>query len=110
MPTINPITIPLPADLPTNWQPLETVPNAGPLLGRPEQYGYNYLMEQVNAAQQALVQVGEYIPQLALDAEIGGYILMLHPLPLQSRRPNTLYGLVLDDFSAQAQTEGGAEP
>lgn len=44
----------LPADLPTNWTGGQIVAPNGADAGLPEQYGYNYLMEQVNAAQQAV--------------------------------------------------------
>lgn len=49
-----PITIPnypLPADLPTNWQPDQIVAPDGTAVGLTEQAGYNYLMAAVNAAQ-----------------------------------------------------------
>lgn len=49
-----PITIPnypLPADLPTNWQPDQIVAPDGTTVGLTEQAGYNYLMAAVNAAQ-----------------------------------------------------------
>lgn len=44
----------LPADLPTNWQGGQIIAPDGANVGLPEQYGYNYLMEQVNAVQMAL--------------------------------------------------------
>ena len=47
----------LPADLPTNWQGGQIVAPNGADAGLPEQYGYNYLMEAVNAAQQDHDQV-----------------------------------------------------
>lgn len=49
-----PITIPnypLPADLPTNWQPNQIVAPDGTAVGLTEQAGYNYLMAAVNLAQ-----------------------------------------------------------
>lgn len=49
----------LPADLPTNWQGGQIVAPNGPDAGLPEQYGYNYLMEAVNAAQQAINDLGD---------------------------------------------------
>lgn len=45
---------PLPADLPTNWQAGQTVAPTGIEAGLSPQHGYNYLMEQVNAAQRAV--------------------------------------------------------
>lgn len=46
--------IPLPADLPENWTSQQTVAPTGAEVGMDEQYGYNYLMKQVNNAQKAL--------------------------------------------------------
>lgn len=45
--------IPLPADLPENWTSQQTVAPTGAEVGMDEQYGYNYLMRQVNNAQKA---------------------------------------------------------
>lgn len=44
----------LPADLPTGWTGGQIVAPNGADVGLPEQYGFNYLNEQVNAAQQAI--------------------------------------------------------
>lgn len=49
-----PITTPLPADLPENWSMGQTVAPAGTDVGLTQQHGYNYLMQQVNAAQEAV--------------------------------------------------------
>ena len=57
----NPITVPLPADLPTNWTTDQIVSPDGTSAGYTEQYGYNYLMQQVNAAQTAASQCGTAI-------------------------------------------------
>ena len=48
----------LPADLPTNWTGGQIVAPNGADAGLPEQYGYNYLMKAVNAAQQAINPLG----------------------------------------------------
>lgn len=48
----------LPADLPTDWTGGQIVAPNGADAGLPTQYGYNYLMEQVNAAQQAVNDLG----------------------------------------------------
>lgn len=71
----NPITVTLPADLPTDWTYGQTVAPTGAEAGLAEQYGYNYLMEQVNAAQQALNEVGpafENIDPSGIGAEPSG--------------------------------------
>lgn len=46
--------IPLPADLPENWTSGQTIAPTGAEVGLDNQYGYNYLMMQVNNAQKAL--------------------------------------------------------
>lgn len=46
--------IPLPADLPENWTSGQTIAPTGAEVGLDNQYGYNYLMIQVNNAQKAL--------------------------------------------------------
>lgn len=55
----NPITVELPADLPTNWQQYQVVSPNGTEAGLDEQHGYNYLMKQVNNAQTAASECGE---------------------------------------------------
>lgn len=55
----NPITTPLPADLPTDWVYGQTVGPQGTDVDLTQQHGYNYLMQQVNAAQQAATQIGQ---------------------------------------------------
>lgn len=57
----NPITVPLPADLPTDWTTDQIVSVDGTSAGYSEQYGYNYLMQQVNNAQTAASQCGTAI-------------------------------------------------
>lgn len=69
----NPITTPLPADLPTNWVYGQTIGPQGTDVGLTQQHGYNYLMQQVNAAQQAATQIGEAfsgLPSLGSDGKI----------------------------------------
>ena len=61
----NPIKTPLPADLPEDWTGGQTVAPAGAEVGLSEQHGYNYLMEQVNAAQTAAKEIGEAFSGLA---------------------------------------------
>lgn len=45
-----PLPSPLPADLPENWALDQIVAPDGTSVGLTQQHGYNYLMEQVNAA------------------------------------------------------------
>lgn len=55
----NPITTPLPADLPESWTTGQIVAPNGADVGLSEQHGYNYLMQQVNAAQSGVNTLGE---------------------------------------------------
>lgn len=69
----NPITTPLPADLPTDWVYGQTIGPNGTDVGLSQQHGYNYLMQQVNAAQQAAEEIGEAfsgLPSLGSDGKI----------------------------------------
>lgn len=61
---VNPISSPLPADLPTNWQTGQTVAPNGSDVGLAQQYGYNYQSQQINAAQQAINAIGAQFPNL----------------------------------------------
>lgn len=106
MAAINPITVPLPADLPENWTEGQTVAPDGTDEGLTEQHGYNYLMAQVNAAQEALQQVADYFPNLATTEDGGGFIMYTGSFPAQTK-PNTLYGEVIADYS-NYDTIGGA--
>ena len=54
-----PIDAPLPADLPENWTAGQIVAPDGTSVGLSPQHGYNYLMEQVNRAQQGVNAVNE---------------------------------------------------
>lgn len=63
----NPINPALPADLPENWVYGDTVSPNGTETGLTPRHGYNYLMQQVNAAQEAANALGEAmedVPQL----------------------------------------------
>ena len=60
----NPITTPLPADLPESWQTSQIVAPDGADAGLSEQHGYNYLMRQVNAAQEGVNALGEALEQV----------------------------------------------
>lgn len=60
---VNPINPPLPADLPTNWGVGDTVSPNGTEAGLTQQHGYNYLMTQVNAAQNGVNILGEELEQ-----------------------------------------------
>lgn len=67
----NPIKTPLPADLPTDWGIGQTVAPDGQTAGLTEQHGYNYLMEQVNKAQEGINALGAAFPGLASLGEDG---------------------------------------
>lgn len=66
----NPITTPLPADLPTDWTYGQTIAANGSEVGLSQQHGYNYLMQQVNAAQQAAKQIGQAFSGLPSSSDL----------------------------------------
>ena len=68
----NPITVSLPADLPEDWAENQIVAPEGQSVGLDQQHGYNYLMEQVNAAQTAAVQIGAAFSGLATTEDVDG--------------------------------------
>ena len=103
----NPIKTPLPADLPEDWTGGQTVAPTGAEVGLS---GYNYLMEQVNAAQTAAKEIGEAFSGLATLGpdgkvpagqlpDIGGFYEVEEAVPPASRKANTLYGLILADYT-----------
>lgn len=51
--------IPLPADLPENWTSGQIIAPTGEEVGLDNQYGYNYLMRQVNNVQKAATALNE---------------------------------------------------
>ena len=65
-----PIQNPLPADLPENWSIGQIVAPAGADVGLDQQHGYNYLMQQVNAAQQAVNTVNNAFSGLATTEDL----------------------------------------
>lgn len=96
---VNPIQTPLPADLPEDWTYGQTVAPTGAEVGLSEQHGYNYLMEQVNAAQEGVNTIGEAFAGLAATDDVGGYYQMESSVPVSERNANTLYGLILADYT-----------
>ena len=70
----NPITVSLPADLPEDWAENDIVAPSGADAGLTEQHGYNYLMEQVNAAQTAASQIGSAFSGLATTGDVSGML------------------------------------
>lgn len=54
-----PLSNPLPADLPEDWTSGQIVAPSGADVGLSQQHGYNYLMAQVNAVQQAVNAINE---------------------------------------------------
>lgn len=80
----------LPADLPTNWTDGQTVSPGGEEVGLTKQHGYNYLMEQVNAVQQAANELFDaaessdavkYTPQTLTDGQKGNARLNIEAMP-----------------------------
>ena len=66
-----PIATPLPADLPSDWAYGQTVAPAGSDAGLSKQHGYNYLMEQVNAAQSGVNALNGAMQNVASLGENG---------------------------------------
>ena len=64
------ITVPLLADLPTDWEANDIVAPNGADVGLSEQHGYNYLMEQVNNAQTAISQTAQAVETETLQAVV----------------------------------------
>lgn len=54
-----PLSAPLPADLPEDWADGQIVAPSGASVGLSEQHGYNYLMEMVNRAHEAVNAINE---------------------------------------------------
>lgn len=65
-----PISTPLPADLPVNWTNSQTVAASGSDVGLTLQHGYNYLMQQVNAAQAAANAINNAFEDLASTEDL----------------------------------------
>jgi hypothetical protein len=61
----NPISVPLPKDLPENWSDADYVSPGGVEVGLTAKHGFNYLMQQVNRAQTAADDLGNAFPNLA---------------------------------------------
>lgn len=59
------ISVPLPQDLPENWNESQYVSPGGTEVGLTEQHGYNYLMRQVNNAQKAAEELDAGLGHLA---------------------------------------------
>lgn len=90
-----PIPTPLLADLPEDWVINQIVAPTGEEVGLSEQHGYNYLMAKVNEAIQAINDLNNGFEDIP-----GGFIEMETSLPVGDRVENTLYGLILVDFSS----------
>ena len=119
----NPINPALPADLPENWVYGDTVSPNGTETGLTPQHGYNYLMQQVNAAQEAANALGkamEDVPQLE-DGKIPASQLPIgtpggaasldesgkvpaSQLPDLSGQYEALYPMIIVDSSTDADT------
>lgn len=85
----------LPADLPEDWNAGQIVAPTGEEAGLSHQHGYNYLMEQVNKAQRALNVVNKSIS----EGIGGGFVEMKESIPVQDRKKDALYGLIITDYT-----------
>ena len=66
----------LPADLPTDWTTSQYVSPNGSEVSLSQQHGYNYLMEQVNAAQTAVNTLAEQAQEAVSGLESGASSLL----------------------------------
>lgn len=82
------------ADLPEDWQVNDIVAPTGAEVGLTQQHGYNYLMAKVNEAILAINDLNNGFENVG-----GGFIEMETSLPIGDREQETLYGLILADFS-----------
>ena len=62
-----PLTTPLPANLPENWTYGQIIAPTGQEVGLPANYGYNYLMNQVNNSQRAALELDSKKAELDLS-------------------------------------------
>lgn len=60
----------LPADLPENWTQGQTISPNGTEVGLTEQYGYNYLMKQVNNTQTEVNNINTALTDVAQQATV----------------------------------------
>lgn len=65
-----PLSTTLPADLPTGWTNGQIIAPSGSSVGLATQYGYNYLMQQVNAAQSAANTINAAFDDLATEEQL----------------------------------------
>lgn len=63
-----PIKIPLPADLPEDWNAGQIVAPDGTAVGLTERHGYNYLMAAVNRAQRGVNQISDAFEKISAGA------------------------------------------
>lgn len=91
-----PILESLPADLPEDWTAGQIVAPTGEEVGLSHQHGYNYLMQMVNRAQRGVNAVREVIA----GGIGGGFVEMRTSIPVTDRKPETLYGLILADYTS----------
>lgn len=68
------ITVPMPADLPTNWTTGQIISPSGTDVGLTAQHGYNYLMQQVNASQTAITEIDGILSGYVANIQTGSYI------------------------------------
>lgn len=61
------VSVPLPHDLPENWNDTNFVSPGGVEVGLTEQHGFNYLMKQVNNAQKAASELDAHLSEMSAD-------------------------------------------
>lgn len=101
------VTVPLPHDLPENWNENQYVSPGGTEVGLTEQHGYNYLMRQVNNAQKAVQEVANY----AQSKSTAGNLLLnadfRKPVNRNGKTTYTSSGITIDGWHLQTFEEEG---
>ena len=109
-----PLSQNLPADLPTNWTYGQTVAPQGSQAGLATQYGYNYLMQQVNNVQTAANTINNAFTNLATESQLPGNTEIVYTLSASYSGTNhaltglpNVSGLVSCVFTAAANYTAG---
>lgn len=109
-----PLSTTLPADLPTGWTNGQIVAPSGSSVGLATQYGYNYLMQQVNAAQSAANTLNAAFDDLATEEQLPANTEIVYTLSASYSGTNhaltgfpAVSGLVSCNFTAAANYTAG---
>lgn len=65
-----PIQSPTQGDMPTDWQDNDIISKDGVSVGKPEKYGYNYLMSKINSICNDISKINNYFTNLPTSTEL----------------------------------------